>query len=100
MVSRVVKFGHYSVTFEERSDGQYCFVRTLEVNPLLSLCVNVEAPGQRVPHAELSSLSQVVSNLPAGLMPISVLVFFLLFFGLPCSLFRPQHVQEAEGWTE
>ena len=69
MVSRVAKFGHYSVTFEERSDGHYCFVRTWEGN---SLCVNVEALGQLVPHTELSSLSRVVSILTSGLIPISI----------------------------
>ena len=72
MVLRVVRFGHYSVTFEERSDGQYCFVRTWEGISLLCLCGNVEAPGQRVPHAELSSLLRVVSSLPSGLMTISI----------------------------
>ena len=72
MVSRVAKFGHYSMTFEERSDGQYCFVHTWEGNSLLSLCVNVEKLGQRVPHAELSSLSRVVTSLPSGFMPLSI----------------------------
>ena len=72
MVSRVAKFEHYSMKFEERSDGQYCFVHTWEDNSLLSLCVNVEAPGQRVPHGDLSSLSRVVSSLPTELMPLSV----------------------------
>ena len=90
MVSRVARFGHYSMTFEERSDGQYCFVHTWEGNSLLSLCVNVEKLGQRVPHAELSSLSRVVTSLPSGLMPLSIR-------GMSPSLLRVVSDERSDG---
>ena len=74
VVSRVTKFDHYSVLFEERSDDQYCSVRTVEGISLFNLCVNVQLLGQRVPHAQLSSLSlsRIVISLPAALVPICI----------------------------
>ena len=58
--------------FEERSDGQYCFVLTWENENLLDICINVEPLGQRVPLSELSSLSRVVTSLPSAPFPISI----------------------------
>ena len=72
VVSRVTAFNCYCVSFEDRDDGQYCFVRTWEGNSLLEICVNVEPLGQRIPQSELSSLSRVVTSLPSGLMPVSI----------------------------
>ena len=58
--------------FEERSDGQYCFVQTLEEETLLDVCVNVEPLGQRVPQSELSSLSRIITSLSSSPFPISI----------------------------
>ena len=58
--------------FEERADGQYCFVRTWDGSDLLEICINVETLGQRIPQPELSSLSRVVTSLPSSPLPVSI----------------------------
>ena len=65
-------FNCYSVRFEEHPDGQYCFVLTWDGNTLLDICINVEPLGQRVPQAELSSLSRIVTSLPSASFPVSI----------------------------
>ena len=72
ITSRVTAFNCYSVRFEERSDGQYCFVQTWDEETFLDICINVEPLGQRVPRSELSSLSRIVTSLPSSPFPISV----------------------------
>ena len=72
ITSRVTAFNCYSVRFEERSDGQYCFVLTWEGNTLLDICINVEPLGQRVPQSELSSLSRIITSLPSASFPVSI----------------------------
>ena len=43
-----------------------------EENSLLDVCINVEDVGQRVPDAELSSLSRIVCSCGGELMPLSI----------------------------
>ena len=38
----------------------------------MEVCVNVEPLGQRIPQPELSSLSRVVTSLPASPLPVSI----------------------------
>ena len=58
--ARVAAFKQYSVVFMHRIDRQYCVARTWDENNLQSICVRVEASGQRVPRSELSCLSGVI----------------------------------------
>ena len=71
LLSRVAIFKEYSVSFEEFSGEQLCIVRTWEENSLLDVCINVGDVGQRVPDAELSSLSRIVRSCGGELMPLS-----------------------------
>ena len=63
LFARVAAFKDYSLVYEERSDGLYCFVRTWDDANLQDVCVRVESLGQQVPNAELSCLSRVVDSL-------------------------------------
>ena len=72
VIFRAEAFGAYCVSFEDQLDGQHCVVRTWKGNGLLEVCVNVESLGQRVPDAELSSLSRVVCSMSGSSLPISV----------------------------
>ena len=72
LLSRLVAFGEYSVTFEEVNGRQLCFVSTWEDNSLLDICVGVEVLQQRVAASELASLSRVVCALESGQMPLSI----------------------------
>ena len=47
------------------------YVQTWDDHSLLSICVRVEAAGQRVPYAELARLSRVVGSLPSCQLPLS-----------------------------
>ena len=72
LLSRVAIFKEYSVSFEEFGGEQLCIVRTWEEDALLEVCINVEDVGQRVPDAELSSLSRIVCSCGGELMPLSI----------------------------
>ena len=72
LFARVDAFKDYSVTFEEHHDGLYCIVRTWDDAELQSICVRVEALGQRVPCAELSCLSRILDSVISCQLPISL----------------------------
>ena len=72
LLSRVAIFKESFVSFEEFSVEQLCIVRTCEENSLLDVCINVEEVGQRVPDAELPSLSRIVCSCGGELMPLSI----------------------------
>ena len=63
LFARVAAFKDYSLEYEERSDGLYCFVRTWDDANLQDVCVRVESLGQQVPNAELSCMSRAVDSL-------------------------------------
>ena len=47
-------------------------MRTREEDSLLDVCINVEVSGQRVPNAELLSLSRIVCSCETGQKPLSI----------------------------
>ena len=58
--------------FIDRGGGKQCLVRTWDKHVLLEVCVDVQTAGQRVPLAELSSLSCILGSVPGGQLPLSV----------------------------
>ena len=72
LFSRIAAFREYSVFFEDHADGLYCIVRTWDEQDLQEICVHVEALGQKVPRAELSSLARVISCVMTSQLPLSI----------------------------
>ena len=72
LFARVTAFKDYSLVYEERVDGLYCFVRTWDDTNLQEVCVRVEPLGQRVPIAELSCMSRVVDSLVSCRWPVAI----------------------------
>ena len=72
LVARIGDFKSYSDVFVERSGGKQCLVRTWEKHVLLEVCVDVQSPGQRVPLAELNSLSCILGSVPGNQLPLSI----------------------------
>ena len=58
--------------FIDRGGGKQGLVRTWEKHVLLEVCVDVQTAGQRVPLAELSSLSCILGSVPGGQLPLSI----------------------------
>ena len=72
LIARISDFKSYSIVFVDRGGGKQCLVRTWEKHVLLEVCVDVQTAGQRVPLAELSSMSCILGSLPGGQLPLSI----------------------------
>ena len=71
LFARIGAFREYSISFME-SDGYHkCFVQTFDEHTLMSICVRVEASGQRIPEADLAGLSRVIDSTASCQMPLS-----------------------------
>ena len=71
LFARIGSFREYSVSFAESGGYHKCVVQTFDEHTLMSICVRVEAAGQRVPEAELAGLSRVIDSTTACQMPLS-----------------------------
>ena len=72
LIARISDFKSYSIVFIDRGGGKQCLVRTWDKHVLLEVCVDVQTAGQRVPLAELSSLSCILGSVPGGQLPLFV----------------------------
>ena len=72
LIARISDFKSYSIVFIDRGGGKQCLVRTWDKHVLLEVCVDVQTAGQRVPLAELSSLSCILGSVPGGQLPLSI----------------------------
>ena len=71
-VARIGEFKCYSIIFVDRNDAKQCLVRTWDKKILLEVCLDVRSSGQRVPLAELNSLSCILGSVLGGRLPLSV----------------------------
>ena len=72
LIARIGEFKSYSVVFVDLNGGKQCLVRTWEKHVMLEVCVDVQTAGQRIPLAELNSLSCILGSVPGGQLPLSV----------------------------
>ena len=72
VVSSVGQFGEYSLSFETRDDGHYCYVNVWEDSHLKRICVSVESVDGVMPDVELVPFARVACSVAEQRMPVAI----------------------------
>ena len=72
VVSSVDQFGVYSLSFESRSDGNYCYANVWEESRLKKICVVVESVDVVMPDVELVPFARMLCSAVERKKPVAL----------------------------